>query len=159
MALIVVRLTFRQARSQGQDGSRPIRGLDLTLLIHAQHQSSIRRVEVKSHHIAHLLLELRVVGNLELFHPVRLHVMALPDAVHPHARNPQLLSEPAHAPVGSIRRPRLHRGIQDLLLQLCGQDAPRSLALLRLAQSLRAAAAESKGPRHFSFPFSLPTLR
>ena len=85
--------------------------------------------------------------------------MALPDAVYHHARNPQPARQPAHAPGAGVGRPRLQRGIQDLLLQLCGQDAPRSLALLRLAQSLRAAAAESKGPRHFSFPFSLPTLR
>src|SRR5207245_1723202 len=110
MALIVVRLTFRQARSQGQDGSRPIQGLDWTLLIHAQHESSIRRVEVKSHHIAHLLLELRVVGNLKLFHPVRLHVITLPDAVHHHARNPQPAGQRAHAPVGGVGRARLQRG-------------------------------------------------
>ena len=47
MSLIVVRLTFWQARSQGQDRSRPIQGMDLTLLVDAKHQGSIRGVEVK----------------------------------------------------------------------------------------------------------------
>src|SRR5207302_3197841 len=58
--------------------------------------------------------------------------------------NPQPAGQRAHAPVGGVGRSRLQRGVQDLLLQLGGQDAPRSLALLRLAQSLEAAAAESR---------------
>ena len=73
---------------------------------------------------------------------MRLHVIALPDAMHPHARNVQVPGELAHAPVGRIGRPRFQRGIQDLLLQLRGERAWRPLALAGLAEGLAAPAAE-----------------
>ncbi len=41
MPLVVVGLTFRQARPQRQEGSRPIQRLDLTLLIDTKDQGSI----------------------------------------------------------------------------------------------------------------------
>src|SRR6267378_622164 len=44
IALVVVCLAFRNARPQGQNGLRPVQGLDLAFLVHAQNQSLLRRV-------------------------------------------------------------------------------------------------------------------
>ena len=131
MPLVVVRLTLWRARSQGQNGGGPIQGLDLALFIDAKHQSAIRWIEVKSHYVADLLLELRIVGDLKLLHPMRLQVIALLDAVYHHARNAQVSSEPAHTPAGGVEQSRLRRSIQDLLPQLRGGHPPRPLTRCR----------------------------
>ena len=44
MALVVVRLTFRQARSLGKDRRGAIQRLNLALLVHAQYQSAVGRI-------------------------------------------------------------------------------------------------------------------
>src|SRR5215831_16864061 len=147
VALVVVRLSLRQAWSQGQNGSGPIQGLDLALFVNAKHQSSIRGVEVKSHHVADLSLELRVVGNLKRFHAMRLNIIALPEAVHHHARKAQVSSEPARTPVGGVRRARLQRRIQNPLLQVRGEHPPRPVALLGMVERLAAAAGEGGARR------------
>jgi hypothetical protein len=53
----------------------------LALLIDAQHQGAIRRIQVQAHHVAHLFLELRIVRQLEPLHPVWLHIVFLPNLV------------------------------------------------------------------------------
>src|SRR5581483_113944 len=83
VALGVVRLTLRKARSQRQDGSGSIQSRDSALLADAKNQGSVQGIEVKPHDVADLVLELGVVGNLKLFHPMGLLVIALPDAMHP----------------------------------------------------------------------------
>jgi len=47
--------------------------LDLTLFIHAQHHGIIGRVEAEPDDVVHLLLEERVVGEIEVASAVRLH--------------------------------------------------------------------------------------
>ena len=68
VALVVVRHRRRAALLQRQAGLRAVEGLDLALLIDTQHQRAIRRVHVEPHDIRHLLLEMRVVGDLELLY-------------------------------------------------------------------------------------------
>ena len=144
MPFIVVGLAFRQARAQGQDGSGAIQRLNLALLIDAQHQGSIRVMDIEAHHIADLLFKLGIVGNLKLLHPVRLHVVALPNPVHHHAGNAQLPSQLAHTPGGGIGGSRLQRGLQDLLFQLRRKHPSRPLAFLGLAEGCAAAERKSR---------------
>jgi hypothetical protein len=72
-----------------------------------KHQSSIWRVAAESHYIAHLLIKLRIVGNLKLLHTMRLDVTILPDAPRHHAGNAHLAGEHAHAALLRVRQPGL----------------------------------------------------
>src|SRR6266705_2443908 len=57
---VVVSLTSRESGAHGQRGLRTVESLDLTLLVNAQHQGLVRRVQVQPDHIAQLPHE--VVG-------------------------------------------------------------------------------------------------
>ena len=52
VALIIVRLTCGQARTQGKDRLRSVQRLDLTLLVHAQNQRLFWRVHIQPHDVA-----------------------------------------------------------------------------------------------------------
>jgi len=49
-----------------------LQGLDLALLVHAQHQRLIGWIEVQPHYVTHLLEEEGVGGKLEALAPMRL---------------------------------------------------------------------------------------
>ena len=53
------------SRKQGQAFLRPFQSLALTLFVHTQHQSLVRRREVPTHDIGHLFNKLRIVAELE----------------------------------------------------------------------------------------------
>jgi hypothetical protein len=48
--------------AEGESG-RSVQCLNLALLIHTQNQRPFGRVQVKTHHIPHFLLEVRIVGH------------------------------------------------------------------------------------------------
>ena len=58
---------------------RAIQRLDLGLLVHAQHDRSLGRVQVQADDIGELLLKPRVLGQLERLDPVRLQPASGPD--------------------------------------------------------------------------------
>lgn len=58
------------ARHHRQYRRRAVQRLDLGLLVHAQDQRLLRRVEVEPDDVADLVDELRVVGQLERVDPV-----------------------------------------------------------------------------------------
>src|ERR1019366_9488271 len=55
-----------------------VQGLHLALLIHAQHDRLVRRVQVQPHHVADLCLQLGVGGELESLRSPRLQTPLLP---------------------------------------------------------------------------------
>src|SRR5271156_5023660 len=70
---VVVGNSLHIAQAHGQQGLRTLEGLDLTLLVDAQHKGVLGRVEVKPYHIADLLDEERIGRQLEAAAAVRLH--------------------------------------------------------------------------------------
>ena len=66
VALVVVGATLDLTGPHRQDRLCPIEGLDLALLVCAQHQRPFGRVEVQADDIAHLLNQLRVGRQLEV---------------------------------------------------------------------------------------------
>jgi hypothetical protein len=72
MPLVIMRLPSGNARPQRQNRFGPIQRLDLTLFIHAQHDGTIRWVQVQANDVPHLLHKLRVFGKLEILHAMRL---------------------------------------------------------------------------------------
>ena len=79
---VVVRHGAATPLLQRQPGLGAIERLDLALFVHRKHDGMSGRIDVKADDIAQLGGELRVVGQLELAHPVRLQAVRAPDALH-----------------------------------------------------------------------------
>ena len=65
VAKVVVSDAFDVAQPHRQHRLGALQRLDLALLVHAQHQGLVGRIEVEAHHVAHFLHEERVGGELE----------------------------------------------------------------------------------------------
>src|SRR5436190_617335 len=134
VSLIVMRLPFRDAWPQWQNGRGPIQGLDLALLIHAEYQRSFRWVQIQADHVPHLVLKTWIARKFELLHTVCLDAVLLPYPLHHHARQLQFRRQSTYTPVGCVRRSGFQCRIQDLLLRVCSQDRTCPPALLPLHQ-------------------------
>ena len=79
---------FQAARKDRQALLSTIQRLDLTLLIDAQNNRMIGRVEIQANHIVKLFLELGVIRNLERLRSMGLQVVLPPDSMDDRTRNP-----------------------------------------------------------------------
>src|SRR5208283_3131771 len=84
-----------------QAGLRAFQRLALTLLVAAQHQRPLGRLEIESDHVPKLLLESWIVRQLERLDDVRLQVVLRPDALHAARRDAGVAGHAAHAPAAS----------------------------------------------------------
>jgi len=82
MANVVVGHPFHVTQAHGQHRLGAIKGLDLRLLIHREHDGMIGRVQIKTHHIAHLFNEERIARQLEALAAVRLDGEGPKDSVY-----------------------------------------------------------------------------
>ena len=80
MAHVVVRVPLGLPRPQRQDRRAAIERLNLRLLIDAQDQGAVRRMQIQPDDVADLLDEQRVLRQLEGLGPVRLQGERAPDA-------------------------------------------------------------------------------
>ena len=69
---VIVRLPRRYARCHWQNRLGPVQRLHLTLLVYTQDHRAIRRAHVQTDDIPHFFNELRVFGEFEILHSVRL---------------------------------------------------------------------------------------
>ncbi|MNP08381.1 hypothetical protein D3C76_1004480 [compost metagenome] len=77
-----MRARGRMARCQRKTGLCPVQGLDLTLLIDTEHQSLVRRIQVKPDDVLNLVDERRVGREFEGPLQVWLEPERPPDALH-----------------------------------------------------------------------------
>ena len=108
VALVVVGLRPAAARLHRQARLRAVQRLDLALLVDAQHQGLVRRIQIQPHDVGQLLDELRVAAQLEGLDPMRLEVVTRPDALDRGLAEPLGPGQRARAPV----RRRGRRGVQ-----------------------------------------------
>ena len=80
VAAVIVGTALNLTGPHGQQRSRPLKGLDLRLLVDAQHQGSVGRMEVEPDDVADLLDEQRVGREFERLSPVWLEGKGAPDA-------------------------------------------------------------------------------
>ena len=66
VALVVVRRALGQARPHRQDRRRAVQRLDLGLLVHAQHDGALGRVQVEADDVSDLGHELRIAASLNV---------------------------------------------------------------------------------------------
>src|SRR5215471_14545571 len=74
--------------------------LNLALLVHAEDQRVIGRVQVEPHDVAHFLDEQRVGRQFEGLGAMRLQAEGAPNAADGHTTEPAGLSQTAGAPMG-----------------------------------------------------------
>src|SRR6516162_9960281 len=72
VADIIVTLTRWYAGAKWQDRPGSIQRLNLALLVHAEHKSALRRIQIETHNVPDLLDKERIGGKFEAFHPMRL---------------------------------------------------------------------------------------
>jgi hypothetical protein len=106
--LVVVGLRPAAAPLQREAWLRAIEGLDLALLVDAQHQRLVRRIQIQSDDVGQLLEEVFVAAQLEGLDPMRLEVVTLPDSLDGGLAEPLGPRQRACAPV----RRRGGRGVQ-----------------------------------------------
>ena len=70
MPAVVVGASLGAAGEQWQDRGRAVQGLDLGLLVDAEHHRGVRRVQVERDDVANLIDELWVRGELEALREV-----------------------------------------------------------------------------------------
>jgi hypothetical protein len=80
---VVVRPTLDLPRLHRQQGLRPVEGLNLGLLVDAEHRRVRRRIHIESGDISHFVDEERIGRQLECFGPMRLQPERAPDATDP----------------------------------------------------------------------------
>jgi hypothetical protein len=113
VALVVVRAALRHARQQRLAA---IERLNLGLLVDAQHQRALRRVQVQADDVSHLLDEQRVLGELPVLDAVRLQPERPPHPGHRRLRDARHVGHLTRRPVRApIRRRRFQRPHDDLL--------------------------------------------
>src|SRR5438552_13312197 len=80
VALVVVRPRPAAARLHRQARLSAVEGLDLTLLVHTQHQGLVRRIQIQPDDIRELLDEVLVAAEFEALLATRLAASLWPDA-------------------------------------------------------------------------------
>ena len=102
--LVVVGHGAGAALLHRQAGLGAVERLDLALLVDRQHDGVRRRIDVEADDVAQLVDELRIVGELELPHPVRLQAVRAPDALHRADADAGRLGHHGGGPVGRLAR-------------------------------------------------------
>ena len=88
-----------QPGPQRQHRRGPVQGLDLGLLVNADHHRVIRGCQIQTHDVANLGFQVRVGAELERLDPVRLDLPLTPDPRHRCERDAQLSSQEPGRPV------------------------------------------------------------
>jgi hypothetical protein len=76
---VVVSAQLGQSRTHRQDWLGPVQGLDLALIVGAEDERPLRRIEIQPNDVAHLLHQLRISVQLEGVRTVRLEPEGAPD--------------------------------------------------------------------------------
>jgi hypothetical protein len=103
MAIVIMGLGANVSLAQGQSGLGAFESLTLALFIAAEHQGLIGRIEGEAHYIPELFLKLKVLGELEITHPVGLQLMGRPEALHARFAQAGFAGHRAHAPGPAVR--------------------------------------------------------
>jgi len=113
VAFVVVRPRPTAALLQWKAGLGTIEGLDLTLLVDAQHKGFVRGIEIESDDIVELLDKPFIATELEGLDEMGLEAVSLPDAPDRSLAEVLCLRHGPCAPVGSSRRCGVQGGLDD----------------------------------------------
>ena len=152
-------LSFRQAWPQGKNGRGAIEGLNLALLVKAQNQRPIWRIEIEPHHIANLLFEARIVGEFKSLHAMRLDIVPLPYPMHNGSAYAQLPGQSANAPMRTAVAGTAFQGrLDNPAFQFRRQDLGLPLALANAGDRFKAVLGESRPHGQYRGPGDIQLL-
>src|SRR5512139_4335276 len=103
VALVIMGHGSTAAFFQRQSRLRAIQRLNLTLLVHAEYQGFVRRIQIQTHHIRQFLQKLGITRQLESLCSVWLKTMALPDPADCCLADTLFFSHRATTPLGCSR--------------------------------------------------------
>src|SRR6266566_745690 len=149
MAGVIVRLPLGDSRTEGQNRLGTVQGLDLALLIHAQHQSFLRRIQVQADNVVQLVKEPGIGAQLEALYAMRLQTMRLPDAIDGRRTYPLGSGQRAYAPLRRSLWLAVQSGVHNRLFFLPRQ-APLASRSRRIFQQPPLFPTETQ--RLGSFP-------
>src|SRR6202158_5075382 len=112
VAEVIMRHPLGIAQPHRQQRLGALQRLDLTLLVNAQDQRLVRRIEVKPNDVTNLLDEERVSGELKALGAVRLDSEQSEIAPHRAFRDAGFGRRAAHCPVGDNLGLALQHGAQ-----------------------------------------------
>ena len=145
VADVVVAAPLRHPRHQRQHRRRPVERLDLRLLVHAQHDRRLRRVEVEPDDVAHLVDELRIGRELERLRLMRLQPERAPDTADRALAHPGCRRHRPGRPVRRIDRLLLER-LHDHPLDRLVADQARLARPRLVMQTIDPALGEPDSP-------------
>ena len=146
VADVAVRHAFDVAEPEGQEGLGALQGLGLALLVDAQHQGMVGRVEIEAHDVADLLDEEGIGGELAMLLPVGLEVEGGPDALHRGFGHPDGLG---HGTAGPVRTAAGRSGLECPLQQRhegVVREGARPARPVFVVQAHEALGAEAFAP-------------
>src|SRR5512139_449795 len=158
MALVIIGHGSTAAFFQRQSRLRAIQRLNLTLLVHAEYQGFVRRVQIQAHHIRQFLQKLGITRQLERLCSVWLKTMALPDPAYCCFADTLFFSHRATTPVGCPRRPTLKGGMDDLLNLICRKLRFPSTSCRHFPKTLWPFFKEALSPQRNRFWVNLHAL-
>src|SRR4029077_7764386 len=132
-----------------QAGLGAIECLDLALLVHAQHQRLLRRVQIQPDDVRQLLGKQRIVGELERLDEVGFKAMCVPDPLHCGRAHALGFGHRPAAPMSLTRRCGLGGRPHYLLDLLRGDRSLAATAGLDLPQRLRTIRTETLAPQDY----------
>src|SRR5678809_1133756 len=102
-----------RAGTEREDRLRPVEGLYLAFLVHAQNDGFVWRVHIEPHNVPNLRGKVWIVAELERLHAMRLQFVSLPDPLHRRGTDLRRRSHGAHARLSGVVRYRGRRGPHD----------------------------------------------
>ena len=102
--LVVVCHRSGAALLQRQSGLGAVQRLNLALLVDRQDDGVRGRIDIEPDDVAQFVDEARIVGQLELAHPVRLEAVLAPDTLNRADAEPRRLRHQQAGPVGRLAR-------------------------------------------------------
>ena len=104
VAHVVVGASFGEPRAKREHRRGAVEGLDLGLLVDAEHEGGIGRVDVEPDDVAHLVDEERVGRELEGVDQVGFEPEGPPDPADRRLAHPRRLGHGPRRPVGGVDR-------------------------------------------------------
>ena len=113
MAVVLEAVALRTSGRHRKNGNRALQCLNRRLVVHAEHDGVLWRIQIQADHVRRLLLEVRVVRRHVPLQAMRLETRPLPRQVNYRMAHSQVLPQSSGAPVRRTVRRRLPRNSQD----------------------------------------------
>ena len=142
---VVVGPPFGLSGLHWQQGGRAVQGLNLGLLVDAQHHGVVGWIHIQPDDVPYLVDEQRIGRQLERFAAVGAQSEGSPDAADGHSTQPRRAGERTRAPVRDAGRSGLQRS-DDHLLDLVIGDGARGTWSRLIQKAIESLPRKARAP-------------